>query len=109
MEKNEHREESRNSEIRRRFKQDKRSAGGGIEVDNGEKKVKLMKELASVKGEESRIHMEYVENEDAIINELMRLSGLIAQLRMLDNSVYVGKVYGEFEVLFNKYMKKLRE
>ena len=54
MEKNEHREESRNSEIRGGFKQDKRSAGGGIEVDNGEKKVKLMKSYPVIMGRTGR-------------------------------------------------------
>jgi hypothetical protein len=108
MEENEHSEENGNSQIKKRSEQDKRYAGGGVEVNNEEKKFEIIKALALTKAEESRIHMEYVEHQDAIINELLRLSGLIAQLRMLDESD-AESIYTEFEFFFNKYLKKLRD
>jgi hypothetical protein len=88
------------------------NAGGSIETNNakknGEERLGLLKELVSLNSEVSKLQMEHIETEDSIVHELMRLSGLIAQLRMLDSKSLTNDVISDFDSLFDKYLKKLK-
>lgn len=106
MGRKDHKSKDEKSNVEKGSKTNNGYAGTGIENDNGEEKVELLRKLVSLNSELSRMMMDNSETEDSIIHELMRLSGLIAQLRMLDPHLLPENIGNDFDRLFDEYLKK---
>jgi hypothetical protein len=106
MGKKDYKSKYKKSNVEKGFGTNNGDADTGIENDNREEKTELLRKLASLNSELSRLTMDNSETEDSIIHELMRLSGLIAQLRMLDQHLLPENIESDFDRLFDEYLKK---
>lgn len=89
-----------------RFGGDNKNTGCYIEKTYGVEKTDLIRKILSLKSEDARLHLEYVFLEESIVNNLMRLSGLISESRIKEKTENLNGLINRFSFLFDKYMKK---
>ncbi|WP_393971999.1 hypothetical protein OXIME_000598 [Oxyplasma meridianum] len=80
--------------------------GHNNEETFGLEKAHLIMKLVSLKSEEARLHMEYVDTKDLIVRNLLSLSGLLGEYRLAKRNEDLNEFETRFDILFNKYMKK---
>jgi len=83
-----------------------KDAGRDIEKAYVVEKSELIWKILSLKSEDARLHLKYVFTEESIINNLMRLSGLISESRIREKTANMNELIGRFGLLFDKYLKK---
>lgn len=89
-----------------RFGGDNKVAGSNIEKIYGIEKAELIWKIFSLKSEDAKLHLKYVFTEESIINNLLRLSGLISESRIKEKTENLNEIINRFSFLFDKYMKK---
>ena len=86
---------------------DNKDGGHNTEKPFGVERVDLIKKLLSVKSEEARLHLEYVDTRDLIVRNLLILAGLLGELRLKKRNEGLNEFTNRFDLLFDKYMKKI--
>lgn len=89
---------------------DNKDGGHNTEKPFGVERVDLIKKLLSVKSEEARLHLEYVDTMDLIVKNLLILAGLLGELRLKkrnEENEELNEFTNRFDLLFDKYMKKI--
>jgi len=81
-------------------------AASNLEKNYGKDKIELIRRLVDLKSTEARLNIEIVEAEKSMLAEVLRLSGLIGELRLLETPSVINPIEQEFLVLFDKYVKK---
>jgi hypothetical protein len=89
---------------------DNKDGGHNTGKPFGVERVDLIKKLLSVKSEEARLHLEYVDTMDLIVKNLLILAGLLGELRLKkrnEENEELNEFTNRFDLLFDKYMKKI--
>ncbi|MHB1812023.1 MAG: hypothetical protein ACYCPR_06370 [Thermoplasmataceae archaeon] len=85
---------------------DFKDAGLNIRENRKSEKMSLIMSILQLRSENAGLSMELIELQDSVRREIMRLSGLISILNIGDKAEIPVDITENFEVMFDKYLKK---